>query len=215
MSGTQYVARTPSLLATAREAQQSVIAAAHHAPRQEFIERLESEGWRYFSCGCYSDVYTKDGAPFVVKVGMQGKAKLDGYLPYAQWLCDGQKHGRDDPRATNPAFPRVYGVTLFDACWFVAVIERLEVLRDKYSEKMWITARSLEQRVRGPSSSDTAEFVENLNRFAETLPKCLLDAADMIRDVFVKDWSSDIQPANILRRGDQLVIADPLEVALP
>lgn len=149
---------------------------------KRLIRRLINRGYKLLGSGCYSAVFEGRDKTRAIKIG---STLADPWLIYAEQIQS----------LDNPLFPRIYSLHCFEyEDYYVAVTERLQVLEDDYdANSSWMR---LSREIRDCSSS------EPIVRQAGQLLNSLLRTIDYAR--------LDLHHGNIMRRGDQLVLNDPL-----
>lgn len=168
----------------------------------EFAKRLRKMGYRCIGTGAFAAVYSRPGDDVVIKIGSDGED--DPWLHYAH-ACKSSK--------PNPWLPKINKVALFnvttsngwDEQYYVAEIERLKPIT---------TSRKRIHR----------EVLEGLDSVWDIAERSSLKAMrllgmdDNLVEAFrvitmVQDrtnGSRDIHSGNVMLRGDQFVITDPL-----
>lgn len=144
--------------------------------------------------GCYATVYGAKGLDKVYKVGVINQNK-DGYLRYVNAIL------KDAP--DNPYTPRIYRMWNLKTgsrqnYYFVIEMERL-----KSSNGNDALSDTIEKLVCEPSS------IHALTRLGVEVPKELVQVTKLISKLLVHS-SNDIHPGNIMMRGGQVVITDPI-----
>jgi hypothetical protein len=149
---------------------------------KRLIRRLVDRGYSLLGSGCYSAVFEGKNKKQAIKIG---STLADPWLIYAEQI----------QKLDNPLFPRIYSLHCFEyEDYYVAITERLQVLGEDYGpDSSWM---NLAREIRDCTST------EPLVRQAGQLLNSLLHTIDYAR--------LDLHHGNIMLRGDQLVLNDPL-----
>jgi hypothetical protein len=154
-----------------------------------------SESWKRVGSGWYSTAFAK--GRFVWKINTRTKgenrATNDGSLPYLRALLAG--------KIRSPHAPKVFRILVDAAGCFAVLMERLSGTVEAKGDAQ--TQRSL----------DGFKWKVRKDRWHDLLsqgaPESLVRFAKRIKERF-SDWDTDMHLANIMLRGDTLVITDPL-----
>ena len=168
----------------------------------EFAKRLRKMGYRCIGTGAFAAVYARPGDDVVIKIGLHGEE--DPWLHYAYAVKSSKQ---------NPWLPKINKVGLFrkkdsdgyPEDYYVAEIERLKPIT--IGRK-----RSHREVLEGLDS--VWDIVERSSLKAMRLfglDDNLIEAFRVITKVQDRTNSSrDIHSGNVMLRGDQFVITDPL-----
>lgn len=149
---------------------------------KRLIRRLINRGYSLLGSGCYSAVFEGQDKTRAIKIG---STLADPWLIYAE-----QVQSLD-----NPLFPRIYSLHTFEyEDYYVAITERLTCVGDNWGpDAEWMR---LSREIRDCSSTEPCV------REAGKLLNSLLHNIDYAR--------LDLHKGNIMKRGNQLVLNDPL-----
>ena len=155
-----------------------------------YVEALVADGWeRMGQTSCYGIVLRHPDCPgHVHKVAF--RAKDDGWVPFV-------KYAKDNP---NPHFPVIRGIE-DHGDFFVADIEKLSEMG------CWGEDYETSEKVASACYSDNVNRVKSI---LSELTVPMARAVEAIRDNFKSDWKIDLHPGNFMKRGETLVVTDPL-----
>lgn len=170
---------------------------------------LDSNGFEEIGSGMYSNVYQKPGASFVVKVYQNSGASPERELAWYEY-CHSNKR--------NPFLPKVGKIKQFGD-WYVVFIERLQPLSNTDLKKAYNMAilPYLGMELSPDAVMEKIEDEEEQSdfRLSDNDAHMLVGLYEEIEKVFGHfGWnldSADIHDENIMARGHQLVISDPIE----
>lgn len=171
---------------------------------EQFTKRLRNMGYRCIGTGAFAAVYARPGDDVVIKVGREGEA--DPWVHYAHAVRSSKR---------NPWLPEVNKVALFhcstvtqcdhSARYYVAEIERLKPIN---------TGRNRDHRDILSGLESVWDIVNDVSERALAafgLNRDLTAAFSLISKVQRQTRSSrDIHSGNVMLRGEQFVITDPL-----
>lgn len=147
--------------------------------------------------GCYASVYASKKSKTVYKIGMCDSNRR-GYLSYVEAIIKLKTH--------NPYTPVIYN---YWELWapgsesvFVIEMERLKELPERYAGEI---ADELKRLVYKEKDETVA-----LNMIGIDLPKTIVQVKNIIVKLVDGRSSNDIHSGNIMRRGKQIVITDPV-----
>jgi predicted HNH restriction endonuclease len=150
--------------------------------------------WKRVGSGWYSTAFAK--GRFVWKINTRTKgenrATNDGSLPYLRALLAG--------KIRSPHAPKVFRILVDAAGRFAVLMERLDATIADLGGDWETTLDGFKWKVR-------QDLFDALIR--QGAPKSLVRFAKRIKERF-SDWDTDMHLANIMLRGDTLVITDPL-----
>lgn len=176
----------------------------------EFLDKLTSDGYGYVGDGLFSTVYAKDDT-HVIKVAHGDK----GYEVYLSYVLANQE---------NPYFPRVFDVKRFknvNRSWgkgdvTVVSMERLEEgPEEKRQQKVAIGAFIKKSTVSDKVSSWRRSLWGDEKLAMENHPvhlrgKHAKQMLDVMRELSDSRDGLDLHDGNIMYRGNQPVIIDPV-----
>lgn len=170
---------------------------------------LDSNGFKEIGSGMYSIVYQKPGASFVVKVYQNSGASPERELAWYEY-CHANKG--------NPYLPKVGKIKQFGD-WYVVFIETLQAITDPNVKKAYNMAilPYLGMKLSADAVMEKIEDEEEQTdfRLSDDDAHMLVGLYEEIEKVFGHfGWnldSADIHDENIMARGRQLVISDPIE----
>lgn len=182
----------------------------------EYYDKLEKDGWKFAGAGAGGKVYTK--GKFALKVSED--EAYDHFLEYAL------------AHQNNPWFPKIYSVDRYEDVyynkadklfstvkpkewnrkWFgewnpskgnnytVTLMEKLEFKKGTYQQRNKVST-ALEQTAK--------EINWGLKPPMKKMGRSQKQAAKVLAELF-KEHSPDLHDRNIMYRGKQLVIIDPV-----
>lgn len=170
---------------------------------------LDSNGFKKIGAGMYSNVYQKPGASFVVKVYQNSGSAPERELAWYEY-CHANK--------SNPYLPKVRKIKQFGN-WYVVFIEVLKPMNNPNIRRTYYRAIL---PYLGLHLSDDDVMVKIENEENESDFRLSDDDAHMLVGLYGEieklfnhfGWnldSADIHDENIMVRGHQLVISDPIE----
>jgi hypothetical protein len=155
-----------------------------------------SESWKRVGSGWYSTAFAK--GRFVWKINTRTKgenrATNDGSLPYLRALLA--------RKIRSPHAPKVFRILVDAAGRFAVLMERLDatvadLVNDRYLHE---TLDQFKWKVRSRAWKDLID---------QGAPESLVRFARRIAERF-SEWDTDMHWGNIMLRGEELVITDPL-----
>lgn len=157
--------------------------------RSDYKTILGTKGWKSLGSGSYGDVYGKPGVDYVLKVF---NADDHAYRDYLDLIA----------RYDNPHFPVIKGKLVKITPQIYAVrLEKLSPYRRISIDGLGLSyIIQLYLRFGDVSTSAIADAFDAYPRLRECL--------DLIR-VNLSNHSMDVNPENVMMRGDELVITDP------
>lgn len=146
------------------------------------VKNFMRKGFHLSGCGYYAAVFESQQDPnLVYKVG---RTTYDPFLLYAA-----QTEFR-----SNPHFPRIYKLTVFDD-WYIAQIEALTPVPEH--------KRALTKRISESAYKNELSMLES-----ESLRQLISRIKQLVETN--KDLQLDLHPGNIMMRGIVPVITDPI-----
>lgn len=154
---------------------------------ENLIEWLKGKGFKMIGEGHYSYVFSSESEDFVVKVN-NGERMDKGYLEFVEFCR--QNKG-------NPHLPKIGTVKKYDN-WYIVFIEKLEEFEELggYSKiKLVVDIKDEADNWKTSITGDIAKQVKDCGKLLKQI-KYLGD--------------DDFHVDNLMKRGDTLVITDPL-----
>lgn len=168
----------------------------------------EQGATRLLGSGAYGKVYSASGMDRVFKIGEVEENA--GYLAFVRQVIK--------DKTNNPLLPKIYSVKIFasDGCkYFVVEMERLSSMK-KLQKNAAIAFRDM-LNVYGESSPMFSDGHKALG-IQVHIPESISNAMSLLRRAYSNanrntcydsvEW--DLHFGNFMRRGNQLVITDPL-----
>lgn len=159
----------------------------------EYYEKLLALGYKHLGSGLYSRVYGKDGHAIKVCIGD------DAYNDYLQYVLANQD---------NPTFPKVYDVKRFKN------VKRRETVVWNWDTGLDVTVVTMEKLKKLKPQKQrhiSHHFDIRWNRvFAKPKDKQEERMFDVLHALQKEGHSIDMHPGNVMLRGDQPVIVDPV-----
>lgn len=166
---------------------------------------------KYISAGAFGSVYKISGKNLVVKLGgtfvsPEGSSEYHGDDAYLHFLKEACKH------QTNPFFPKIKEATIYQngnyAYAYYVVMERLTEF--SYRRTNRVTQKMADLLL----DNDAIEIASLTSLFANIDPKLkksspFVSALSVLNKLF-EDHDEDLHGGNIMLRGKQLVITDPI-----
>ncbi len=172
--------------------------------RGKFVDQLEKKGAQYLGSGLYAEVYQLPKSKNVVKVFSHDVA----YLEYLTTITKYQQ---------NPFFPRIKKIVTYTATkkHKYTVVE-MEALQERDNDRTWNLCGNLEDTLCSVDDEDDSSRhgiewgVKKMSRMFKTAKKKhLREVVTIMSDLF-RMHGSDLHTGNVLFRGKQLVITDPV-----
>jgi len=166
--------------------------------------------------GAFATVIGSPSGKTVFKIGADDgdgpytDVRCDAYLNYLKVICKDQ---------ANPFFPKIKSATVYhrgEEYAYIIEMERLTSLEDgKNRNKLGATERHLFDVLQDDESLEgMARNAELMLKLAPELKrnKKVTSLLTMFKKLseLIEDWGSDIHDGNIMLRGRQLVITDPI-----
>ena len=151
------------------------------------IDWLKSKNFKMIGEGHYSYVFSSETEEFVVKVN-NGKHMDAGYLEYIKF-CHENKG--------NPHLPKIGQIKKYDD-WYIVFIEKLEDFEELSGYSKLNIVIDIKDEADGWKTSITGDIVDQIKDCGKLLKKIKYLGDD------------DFHVDNLMKRGDTLVITDPL-----
>lgn len=192
---------------------------ALHMTFDEYHTMLISKGYNRIGSGKFSRVYATLSGNHVIKLATkQSSGDIDRWFNYAKSVMDKK----------NLFFPKIKSITMYgnyknSECYYVAVMERLKSLNQNNTTRLmtnvvqnaisslWRTEKGICEAILQYSwGIDDEKQIYKIIGGEKQLPM-FMEAIQIIKDVKNRyQAEDDINYNNIMRRGKQLVITDPL-----
>lgn len=167
-------------------------------------KRLEECGYRKIGRGAYATVWGAPGVDHVYKIGLTDEN--EGYLRFLTAVRQSKE--------PNPYLPNVEAVQFVEGKVsslnaFVAKLERLEELS---MNEMDLAAHLLDFVTIQAEGRNSKEQFRRVNRLGfVSFDNAFLKAIELIFNIIRKNCvEPDLHGGNVMRRGRQLVITDPI-----
>ncbi len=163
-------------------------------------ELVEDQGFHFAGDGAFACVFVNPVTKRAIKIGKQ----QDSYILFARAVYELQQKRRQ----RNPFFPRIYNITLRSQ-WYMIEMEVLTPIKgtDQYKEAQALMDCLERVLVGGPCPKNIADYVSKFSAH-------VWEAAAIIgiaRNEVSRNPGVDLHDCNVMLRGKQLVITDPLD----
>lgn len=164
---------------------------------QDAVRRLifkSHRGYRKIACGCFGSVYAKRGSKTIIKIAYDDSA----YLKFIKYVITNQP---------NPWLPKVKDVKVYKTDDGDVICVKMERLKPVPFGGYPALSDRIRSYVEG--NLDNAEIIKS--QLTARLWKFLNEAKKALQSLVVFDnceW--DLHNENLMRRGKQFVIIDPL-----
>jgi hypothetical protein len=162
--------------------------------QENLSNHLEKLGWTLLGSGMYSLVYANPKFKYILKVFTKDTPGSVEWLHYVK------------ANQNNPFLPRVYG----EVTWIsrTALAIRMERLTPFVSKTDPVFDKYIDPRIKSRSWEEI--FDEDNSEFLEEHWPDLAAAFDNIQQYSDYSGDDDLNLSNIMKRGDTLVITDPV-----
>ena len=156
-------------------------------------EQLKKSGWHFIDSGLFSQVYVKEGNPYVLKINTVPDNAFDKFVRYTH-------------RVKSPYLPKIYDRKYFTKkgrTYYIYLIEKLEKCPVELSAAIYDATTSLKYH------DEAGSVIQQYPGLEEIIVKLINDASILVPDGIV-----DIGRGNVmLRPSDNMpVIIDPWAV---
>lgn len=164
-----------------------------------FIRQLRDQGFRLAGSGAFASVYVNNKTKRAVKLGQ----KDDGYIVFAQAVYELQ----NNRKRKNPYLPRIYNLTMRSQ-WYMVEMEVLKpIRRTPYLKDARVLCECIERvLVGGSRPRDIAGYVDKFGADVWELTALI----GLVCNDAARAPSVDLHDFNIMLRGKQLVVTDPV-----
>jgi hypothetical protein len=162
--------------------------------KKNLSTHLATLGWTLIGHGQFSLVYANPKFDYVLKIFTQD---TPGGIEWLEYVVANQK---------NPFLPRVYGkMWRISATAYAVRMERLMPFKSKTDP---VFAKYIDPELQSRHWEEI--FVEENTEFLETNWPDLAAAFETILELSQYNGDDDLNLSNIMKRGDSLVITDPV-----
>ena len=167
-----------------------------------FIDQIEAEGYGYFGCGAFAEVYTNSQTKRAVKIGK----KDDEYLVFAKAVFALEQRRK----SRNPYLPLIYNLTIHST-WYMVEMELLKRLKNSGRMQQANQLMDAIYKVVGDVGDDHCprDIAEYVTRFDSNVWE-LAAIIGIVLKHQRRDIVLDVHKENVMLRGSQLVVTDPI-----